>query len=288
MTVYFGSFALAMPASKTPNRVNNEPAARSAPDATPPSRLRPPSTASPAPDTVHAFAARNSVPARPIVYGSLTMPCPCSILCAAASSTNAPTTATRRDGPASATGASAIVTPPPAAIADPANRNGSSSCGSCQLGEAVLASRTAVYVVIGPPNTDAPTAAPLRSPGIQRASFIARTAGNHGSACRPAVATVSALNGDRMYEPTDSGEVGLNTRSMCRNRIGRPRSTISTPPDATAPPAAVKCAAFASPGRRVNSPSAPITDDVPAMPPRKRYSGTSGFFHVAGLTMLRP
>src|SRR3954466_9523934 len=133
-----------MPASKTPNLVSREPAANSDPDAIAPTRERPATTVNPAPDTVHAFAARSSLPARPIVYGSLTIPCPCSILCAAANSTQAPVTATRRDGPASATGESAIVTPPPAAIADPANRNGSSSCGSCQLGDAVLASSTAV------------------------------------------------------------------------------------------------------------------------------------------------
>jgi hypothetical protein len=65
ITVYFGSRALTMPASKTPKRVSSDPAARSVPDATAPSLVRPATTVSPAPAAVHAFAARISFPARP-------------------------------------------------------------------------------------------------------------------------------------------------------------------------------------------------------------------------------
>src|SRR3954469_10366428 len=175
-----------------------------------------------------------------------------------------------RAGPASATGENAIVKPPPEAMPDAAKTNGSCSPAACHDGTAVLASSTAVYVVIGPPNTPAPTAASLRSRG------------NQPSRCSPAVPTVSALNGERMYDPTDSGEVGLNTRSMCRNRSGRPRSTMSSPTDPSAPTPAKICAALASVGRLVNSPSADRIDEDPAAPPRNRYSGTSGLFHTGG------
>src|SRR3569833_2520181 len=102
-----------------------------------------------------------------------------------------------RAGPASATGENAIVMPPPAAIPDAAKTNGSCSPAACHDGTAVLASSTAVYVVIGPPNTPAPTATSLRSRG------------NQPSTRSPAAPTVSALNGERKNDPTDSGDVGL-------------------------------------------------------------------------------
>jgi hypothetical protein len=44
--------------------------------------------------------------------------------------------------------------------------------------------------------------------------------GNQPSSSTAAVAPAAALNGARMYEPIDSGDVGLITRSMCRNRSG--------------------------------------------------------------------
>ena len=61
-----------------------------------------------------------------------------------ASSITAPVTPIFRDGPASSTGVNTIVRPPPAAIADPANTNGSCLCGARHDGTAVLASSTAV------------------------------------------------------------------------------------------------------------------------------------------------
>jgi hypothetical protein len=88
--------------------------------------------------------------------------------------------------------------------------------------------------------------------------------------------------------PTDSGDVGLNTRSMCRNRSGRPRSWIRNPTDAIAPLPAVIRATLVSAGRPLRSAIAPSTDDVPAAPPRNRYSGTSGVFHTGGLMIGRP
>src|SRR3954452_4108773 len=124
MTLYFGSLALARPASKTPNRVSSDPAASSVPDAMAPSRVRPASTVSPAPAAVHVRAAFRYFPALPIRYGSLTMAGSCSTPCIRPSSIAAPVTAVLRDGPASATGVNAMVIPPPAAVAEDANTNG--------------------------------------------------------------------------------------------------------------------------------------------------------------------
>src|SRR3712207_2464747 len=97
-----------------------------------------------------------------------------------------PPPAALRDGPASSTGVKTSVSPPPAASADPEKTNGSSRCGACHDGTAVLASSTAVYVAIGPPNS-ADTAPPNR---------LSR--GNQPSSSTAAVAPAAALNGDRM------------------------------------------------------------------------------------------
>jgi len=78
--VYFGSFALTMPA-KTPNRVGSEPPAINVPDATAPSRSGPTTTVSPTPTVVRALAARSSLRARPTRYVSVTMPWSFSTRC---------------------------------------------------------------------------------------------------------------------------------------------------------------------------------------------------------------
>ena len=79
---------------------------------------------------------------------------------------------------------------------------------------------------------------------------------------------------------------------MSERAAARPTPGVATAGEgwrrASGEPAQKRAKKRRASGRRVNSPSAPITDDVPAIPPRKRYSGTSGFFHVAGLTMFRP
>ena len=83
------------------------------------------------------------------------------------------------------------------------------------------------------------------------------------------------------------GDVGRTTRSMLAKRSGRPRSAISSAGLASAPPAATRRAARASPGRPDRRPAAASTDDAPARPPVKRYQGTS-FFHTGGLSTGRP
>ncbi len=90
------------------------------------------------------------------------------------------------------------------------------------------------------------------------------------SATRSAAAAIPASvpNGARIQEPTDSGEVGLITRSMLRNRAGRPRSWTSAPTLTSAPPSAVYRPTVRSAGRPVRSDSAAIDADTPAAPPR--------------------
>jgi hypothetical protein len=111
--------------------VSSDPAANSVPDVTARAECVRPARSNPAPAAVHALAARMNVPGRPSWNGSLTMPWSFSTLCIAANSTAAPGTAIFRAGPASSTGASAIVTAPPAAIAEPTNANGG-RCGQAR------------------------------------------------------------------------------------------------------------------------------------------------------------
>ena len=88
--------------------------------------------------------------------------------------------------------------------------------------------------------------------------------------------------------PTDSADVGLITRSMCRNRSGRPRSCTRKPTEAIDPPPATNRATRVSAGRPLTSAIAASTADVPDAPPRNRYSGTSGDFHTGALMIGRP
>ena len=103
-----------------------------------------------------------------------------------------------------------------------------------------------------------------------------------------AATTPSAEKGERIQVPTDSGEVGLSIRSMCRNRAGRPRSWTSNPAPATAPPAAPRRATRLRLGRPVRAASSASTAEAPARPPLNRYSGTSGTFQVGCLRIGRP
>src|SRR3954471_19259756 len=169
------------------------------------------------------------------------MPWPVSTRCIAARSTAAPATAALREGPASSTGVNTIVSPPPAARAEPAKTKGSCRCGACHDGTAVFASSTAVYVAIGPPNR-ADTAPPNRLGGGHQPTSSAAAVAPAAAAPPPAPAT-----GDGMWVPTDSGDVGLIARSMCRNRSGRPRSWMRNPTEAMEPPPATSRATRVSP-----------------------------------------
>ena len=92
-----------------------------------------------------------------------------------------------------------------------------------------------------------------------------------------------------MNEPTDSGEVSLNTRSMCRNRSGRPRSwTRSDRADHRAAGRGEPGDAAPGRGRSVSAAPSASSVEAPASPPRNRYSGTSGVFHVGVLMIGRP
>jgi hypothetical protein len=73
-----------------------------------------------------------------------------------------------------------------------------------------------------------------------------------------------------MYVPTDSADVGLITRSMCRNRSGRPRSCTRNTTEAIDPPPATSRDTRVNAGRPLRSAIAPRIADVPAAPPRKR------------------
>ena len=66
------------------------------------------------------------------------------------------------------------------------------------------------------------------------------------------------------------GDVGLATRSMCRNRSGRPSSMVRNAPPAYALPAAASLAVRASDRRPVACATAPTIARAPDSSPRKR------------------
>ncbi len=104
----------------------------------------------------------------------------------------------------------------------------------------------------------------------------------------PAAAADSVPNDASTYDPMDNGEVGLNTRSMFKNRSGRPRSWISATVPAAAPEAASSRQTRVSAGRPVSSAPSARTAAAPLIPPTNRYSGTSGCFHTGRLITGRP
>ena len=194
----------------------------------------------------------------------------------AASSTTAPATASRAAGTLSRTDAPTSPIPPPAAAALPANTIGSSRCASCHVGTAVFENSTAVYV---------PSAGPITAATAPEASPARR---NRPVSSEAAVAAANVANGERIQVPTDSGDVGLNTRSMWWKRDGRCRSWMRNTVPPAAPAAAARRPVRRRVGRSVAPPSAPRPADVDASPPRNRYSGTSGFFHTGALMIGRP
>jgi hypothetical protein len=144
--VYFGSALETTPASNTPKRCSTLPPSSARPAIPAATRLRRAAvTAMIAPPSVRHSASRRSRFGRPVVQASVTVPGRRSISKDAVNSATAPTAASRRAGPASATGAHSMPRPPPLAAADPVNTNGSSFRLSCQAGTAVCASSAAVY-----------------------------------------------------------------------------------------------------------------------------------------------
>ena len=77
-------------------------------------------------------------------------------------------------------------------------------------------------------------------------------------------------NADRIHAPTDIGDWYLNTRSMFKNRIGRPRSEISRTGDTRAPNAISQNAACAIAACPVTHAAHPTLADIPANPPMKK------------------
>ena len=91
----------------------------------------------------------------------------------------------------------------------------------------------------------------------------------------------------RIQLPTLIGDVTLKTRSMLRKRSGRPRSEMSSAGETTSAAAPRKRLVRASRSLPVTRATPCNTDDAPAMPPVKKYRGTSGV-HVGSLRIGRP
>ena len=86
-----------------------------------------------------------------------------------------------------------------------------------------------------------------------------------------AAATVDAPpNPDSSQDPTLIGEVGLATRSMFRNRSGRPRSCTRAAPDSAIAPAAPTFEARASSWWPTACANPASTEEAPASPPKNR------------------
>src|ERR1700733_10452962 len=129
----------------------------------------------------------------------------------------------------------------------------------------------------------------MAGPSRAAAAVAARPAdgrgpGPSGTAGAPATGPYAASS----QEPTLIGELGLNTRSMCRNRSGRPRSCTRATADRLIAPSAPTLATRASSPYPDTSAPAASTDEAPARPPRNRYPGTSGTRQTGSLITGRP
>jgi hypothetical protein len=91
-----------------------------------------------------------------------------------------------------------------------------------------------------------------------------------------------------VQEPMLIGEVGLATRSMLRNRSGRPSSLIRNPVPAVAAAAEMRRPARASDGRPVAAANAASTAAAPDSSPRNRYAGRCGSFQRVTFRTGRP
>ena len=116
-----------------------------------------------------------------------------------------------------------------------------------------------MYPASGNPRMPAPIAAPL--PMAPR-----------GPVCRERSAAIveAPPNPASSQLPTLMGEVGRKTRSMFKNREGRPRSSIKRAALTAAPPAAMRRVLRTSPPRSGDPDqvaAAPSAADAPATPP---------------------
>ena len=101
-------------------------------------------------------------------------------------------------------------------------------------------------------------------------------------------ADMTAEKATSVHAPTDIGLWRLKTRSMLRNRAGRPRSEMSSTGDKAAPASAIHRASRANDGSLPARPAAAATSaDAPAAPPTNRYAGTS-HVHTGGFSSGRP
>ncbi len=85
-----------------------------------------------------------------------------------------------------------------------------------------------------------------------------------------AAGAISVPFAARIHEPTLIGEVILKTRSMFRNRSGRPRSEISSAGLTATPASATPQARFASRSFPIVPAAQASGAEAPAMPPTKK------------------
>src|SRR5579864_9412803 len=117
---------------------------------------------------------------------------------------------------------------------------------------------------------------------------VPRTAiqeGASATSCAANDATAAREKTIRVQAPTDIGLWILNTRSMWRNRVGRPRSEIKSGGAMRAPAAAIQraCSAMVvndetdgkDPASLRRPAIAAMTAAAPDAPPTKKYAGTS-------------
>ena len=128
------------------------------------------------------------------------------------SSAAAPSTASRRAGPAYSVGVKTAAAAPALADALAPKSHGSSRRASCQTGTAVFARSVPVYVE---------SAGPTSAATVSAATLTGFSTPSSSSA---AAVPDAVPETNRTQLPTLIGEVTLKTRSMFRKRSGRPRS----------------------------------------------------------------
>jgi hypothetical protein len=133
-----------------------------------------------------------------------------------------------------------------------------------------LATSAAVYVAMPAPRREPATCAARPARGIRPSSS------------RAAPRALVAPKPVRIQDPTLIGDVTLNTRSMYRNRSGRPRSETSSAGLTTAPPRAPNAARRASASLPCRLAASDSGSEAPARPPVKKYQGISDF-QIGGL-----
>ena len=102
-----------------------------------------------------------------------------------------------------------------------------------------------------------------------------------------AASPAAGPNEERIQVPTLIGEVGLKTRSMLRNRAGRPRSEIRRGGLTDTPASAASRAFLARASLPLKRATRARSADAPARPPAKKYAGISQV-QVGSLRTGRP